>query len=155
MTEFEQDVIRAIQVFLTSIRTAAQRAAVQGVESAFARVSNEANQMDETVAAAGDDTPRSDRRLHCGTLTPSERSAVVARAVAAIREHPGSTTAQLGQALGIRSERLRPYLQKLADDGAIRIEESQLGGLRRRAYFAVEHVNGHAEDTIAPAGATA
>jgi predicted ArsR family transcriptional regulator len=63
---------------------------------------------------------------------------VRARVLAIVRDHPGSETALLAKALGMRRAQIRPYLQQLANDGAIRIEERQVGGMQRRTFVAAE-----------------
>jgi hypothetical protein len=101
-----------------------------------------------TAQAAATAPPAGPRSSSRRTLTPSERTGALTRAFAAVRGFPGSTTAQLAKILGMRRDQLRAYLRQLADDGAIRIEERQVGGLLRRTYFheAVELVvNGESD----------
>lgn len=140
MNDFEQDVRRAIATFITEIKKAAKRAAIEAVLSAF---DGESDLPSDGTATAKSKVP-SMTAARRRTSTRADIAAVRVRVVAFLREQPGPTTAQLSKALGIHSSKLRPVLRMLADDGAIRIEESSdtfFGGQRRRVYFALENAN--------------
>jgi hypothetical protein len=140
MDDFEQDVRRAIATFITDIRKAAKRAAIEVILSAFDDKSNPPSDVTATAENRAPSMTGARRR----TSTGADTAAVRMRVVAFLREQPGPTTTQLSKALGIHSSKLRRVLRMLADDGAIRIEESSdtlFGGQRRRVYFALENAN--------------
>jgi predicted transcriptional regulator len=152
---FEEEVKVALEIFLATIRRAAERAAVEVIRSSFARVSV---QMGGAVGASDEDAAPPDELAHRRASSTSDLAAMRERVVSWLRANPGSSTVQLGRSLGIHSYKLRRYLRKLADDGVIRFEESSagLGGLRRRAYYVVEVANeAPAEGSAAPVEATA
>ena len=141
MSQFELDVERALETFLAEIAKAAERAAIEGIHAAFVRLSAQA--------------PPPKRSTHRRASAQIDHAAVRDRVVARIRVQPGCNTTQLGRALGIHRSKLRLQLRKLADDGAIRIEErvSGSGGQRRRTYFVVEPAGArsHTEPSAVPA----
>lgn len=154
MDDFEQDVRRAISTFITDIMKAAKRAAIEVILSAFDDKSNPSSDATATTEHQAPSMTASRRR----TSTRTDTAEVRMRVVAFLREQPGPTTAQLSKALGIHSSKLRRMLRMLADDGAIRIEESSdtlFGGQRRRVYFALENANRAGADPLSRAAEAA
>lgn len=154
MDNFEQDVRRALATFITDITKAAKRAAIEAIGSAFDDKSNPPSDATATAKSQATSMTAARRR----TSTRADTAAVRMRVVAFLREQPGPTTAQLSKALGIHSSKLRRVLRMLADDGAIRIEESSdilFGGQRRRVYFALENANRADADPLSRAAEAA
>jgi ribosomal protein S25 len=130
--QFERDLRRAIEHFIADILAMAQRAAIEVIRSAFAA------RAKPTEASSGDQRP-SGQSARRSASPLSDSFAVSARVVAFVREHPGRSTAQISQSLGLHTGVARRYLRQLADQGVIRIDEVPVGGLTRRTYFWVSH----------------
>lgn len=63
---------------------------------------------------------------------------VRAQVTAIIRQQPDQSTAELARAVGVTSNKLRPQLRQLADEGVISVEEHDLGGVKRYTYRAAD-----------------
>jgi DNA-directed RNA polymerase specialized sigma24 family protein len=149
MTEpFEREVRRAIEHFIAEILAMAQRAAIEVIRSAFAARAN------PTEASISGDRRPSGQSARRRTAPLLDSPAVSARMVALVRDHPGWSTAQISQSLGLHTGVVRRHLRQLADQDVIRIEEASLGGLIRRTYFWVSHVGEPTEQTAATEAVT-
>ena len=150
--QLERDVRRALETFVAEIASAAERAAIEGIHSAFARASSQGG-----LSATADHAPASDQRAQRRRApTLLGRVAVRARVLECIRVNPGWDTTQLGRSLGSFPSKLRRPLRELANEGTIRFEERSIGsgGPRRRVYFVSEPVNetpAHTEPLAVPA----
>jgi hypothetical protein len=156
--QFEQEMNRALEIFIATVTGAAERLAIDSLRSAFARGRHHTS--GHAVASAGNDAPAARIEPHHRSAPASATSEAVLldRLVLFIRENPGWHTGQIGRYLGVHTSKLRRPLRKLVADGAIRIEERAIGtGARKyRTYLVVEHINGEcAEPSAVPAEATA
>jgi hypothetical protein len=151
--QLEQDLRRAVENFVTDVESAAQRAVLRILRSAFDGTSCHTG---DTAGSASDDTPPSSSPTRRRALIADELVSMRARLASLIREQPGQSTAQLARTIGTTSNRLRPLLRQLVDAGTIRIEERFLRGLWRYTYFATVPVHGSRDDVpIAAAETTA
>jgi hypothetical protein len=154
-SQLETEVIAALEEFLAKVTQAAERASIEVVHSVFARVSLHQR---GTVAAVAPPQPRTAASTfaprHRSSAHPSEEHAparrpravtsaadVRASILARIREAPGSTASQLGDALGLRSDTVRRYLRLLLQVGEVRSEArltGPRGALPRREFFVAQ-----------------
>jgi hypothetical protein len=129
----EQEVKRALDTFIADITRSAERAAIDGIRSAFVRASP---RPDAAVTEAGDHVRVSDPSAHRRGPTATDRTSMRARVLVCIRENPGWDTTQLGRSLGSFPSKLRRPLRELANEGAIRFEHRSIDsvGPQRRVY---------------------
>jgi len=154
--QFEVDVRSALEIFVAAITSAAERAAIEGLHSAFQRAFERVTQAGHAMGAVGNESPPPKEHAHRRAPAQIDRAAMRERIVAFIRDNPGCNTTQLSRSLGAHRSRLRRQLRNLADNRAIRIEERSPGFGRQlhRTYFVVEPGNGasaHTEASIVPA----
>jgi len=145
--QLQHDLHHALDLFVARIVQLVQHAAIEAIQAAV---------VPRPVGTSGhhgmavDDCapPMSEYGLHRAPPTdPDHRGTplVVARAsdpveqlVAFIREHPGSSTREIGRSLGVRRTKLRPQLRKLVADGVIRREDRPIGqGARKYPTYVV------------------
>jgi hypothetical protein len=153
-SQLETEVIAALEEFLTKVTQAAERASIEVVRSVFGRT---LVQQPGTVTAVAPPQPGTAPAFPLRRRTaahPSEEHALArqprtvtsaadarARLLARIREAPGSTASQLGDALGLRSEAVRRYLRQLLQAGKVRSEArltGPRGALPRREFFVAQ-----------------
>lgn len=148
MEELEEEVNRAIEVFVASIMRAVERAAIAALRAAWAGSSQVGDARAITMEAelrAGRarrrETAPPAARTPRRAPTPTDTAALVGRIVACVGAHPGATVMHLAPYVGIHETTLRRHLHRLADDDLIRIDErpsTRFGGQPTRAYFVIE-----------------
>lgn len=137
---FEEDVRQAYASFIAQI----ERAVIAAIQAAFAQMSTRAI---DVAGAPGAESPASDplwprrvpasRRAPTRTLDAAELEELRKQLISCIHDNPGSTTAQLGQRLGIHVAKVRRQLMRLDAEGALRCEERPSGFAHQqcRVYF--------------------
>src|ERR1041384_5584576 len=129
--QYELDMRRATKTFLANVLQAAERAAIEGIQSAFQQASEHEAHTGDTVGAARNELPPPEKHAHRRAPAPIDRAAMRERIVACIRDNPGCNTTLLSRSLGTHRSKLRGPLGALAKAGAIRSEARVLGFGRR------------------------
>lgn len=128
MSDFQNEMTRTVQAFVSQISELARRAAVNTLESAFGgRISHDAGALLPAVGA-GAGRPRGTR----GAKRSSEDlGALCAQVAAFVKGHPGLRIEQINKELGTTTKDLALPIRKLLGDGVI----TSKGQKRSTTYF--------------------
>jgi len=130
MSDFQNEMSRTVQAFVSQISELARRAAVNTLESAFGgRISHDAAPLLPAGASTGGaGRPRGTR----GAKRSSEDLAALCAQVAAfVKGHPGLRIEQINKELGTTTKDLALPIRKLLGDGVI----TSKGQKRSTTYF--------------------
>ena len=149
-SQFETEVTAALEEFLTKVTRAAERASIEMIHTTFGRIAIPRRRTAASPAERRTAVPQPPQPPRPRTAASVEE--VRARVLARIAEAPGSTAAQLGASLGLRSDTVRRYLRRLTSRGVIRSEERShgRGALRHRVFFPAESAQRSELDHLRP-----
>lgn len=134
MTDFQNDMNRAVQGFVAQITELARRAAIDTLESAFGgpaagnrgRAKNAVTVTATNSARVG--RPRGGRG---GKRTAADLEALSERVASFVKANPGLRIEQINKELGTTTKELALPMRKLISEGAI----SSKGQKRSTTYF--------------------
>jgi hypothetical protein len=137
-SQFETEIIAALEEFLAKVTRAAERASIEMIHATFGRIALPRRQPPARAAAEHAVSPQPPHPRH--PRTGAHGDEVRSRVLARLGEAPGSTASQLGAALGLHSDTIRRYLRQLVSGGVIRSEDRShgRGALRERIFFPAE-----------------
>jgi len=135
MSDFQNEMNRTVQGFVTQITELARRAAITTLESAFGgKPAGNAGHAATPVAAAAPSSPRVSRPRGSrgGKRTPADLEALAERLASFVKATPGLRIEQINKELGTTTKDLALPIRKLISEGLI----SSKGQKRSTTYFA-------------------
>src|SRR5689334_20791973 len=129
MNDFQTDMNRTVQGFVSQITELARRAALDTLESAFGRRGGRGRGAAAVVATGQVGRPRGGRGAK---RTPADLEAVSTKFIAFVKSHPGLRIEQINKELGTTTKDLALPIRKLIADGVLKAK----GKKRSTTYFA-------------------
>jgi predicted HTH transcriptional regulator len=130
MNDFQTDMNRTVQGFVSQITELARRAAIDTLESAFGRRMAQGRPASAAASASVGQVgrPRGGRGVK---RTPADLEEVSSKFVAFVKSHPGLRIEQINKELGTTTKDLALPIRKLISDGVLKAK----GKKRSTTYF--------------------